>query len=148
VGVDVVDHGYPFELVLRELPAADDWLMAFRPDVVVASPPCEAFARHHLRWIKGPEPVEAVGLLRWAVGLVDRLPVPVLVECSRFAARHVRGASVVGSYCLWGAVPALLPDVPRRKARKSGRDPAARAMIEPALSSWVFDVLGRGVGCA
>lgn len=149
VGFDVRDFGYRGRLVCRPLPLALPELCSWRPDLVLASPPCEEFARRCLPWIRAERPVEfdrAVSLLRWSVSLVGQLGCPVVVECSRFAARYVPGARFVGSYALWGDVPALLPDLPRRKERFSGRDPSRRAVIEPELSSWVFDVLGRRCG--
>jgi len=87
-------------------------------DFVVMSPPCEEFARAWLPWLRGdhsPNP-EAVELLSWAVDVSKRFPGKVLVECSKFAARHVPGAVLNGSWALWGAVPLLLPDL--REYRK------------------------------
>jgi hypothetical protein len=152
-GFDIVDHGFPGEFWRRRLPCDAWYLDSFRPSLVVASPPCEAFARECLPW--GPrefgrrpdELAAAVDLLRWCVSLPGVLDCPVVVECSRFAARFVPGARFVGSCALWGDVPALLPaGLPRRKGLVSGtRDRAARrAVIEPELASWIFDVLGAG----
>lgn len=137
VGIDVINHGYPGDFIQAELPLPLDALLSHRPSLIVASPPCEEFARYHLPWIRGPVP--STVLLEWSIRLADVSPVPVLIECSRFAAQHVPGAQFVGSYALWGSIPALLPpDVPRRKMRHSGTDPAARAMIEPLLAEWII----------
>jgi hypothetical protein len=138
IGFDIADHGYPGRLVLGSLPCSIDYLKSFQPDLIVASPPCEDFARHHLPWIAGPVP--STDLLRWSIGLVGKFDCRVIVECSRFAARHVTTprAFLVGSYALWGNYPALLPDPPRRKSRYWGTDPAKRAMIEPCLAEWII----------
>lgn len=135
-GIDCQDHGYPFgKLILLTLPIHDEAILAFTPDFITASPPCEEYARHHLPWLKGPPP--DLTLLTWAVALANRLDVPTLVECSRFAALHVPGSSRVGSYRLWGAIPALLPTVPQRKMKTSGTNPGRRAFIDPILSDWI-----------
>jgi hypothetical protein len=140
VGYDVTDHGYPGRLVARSLPVDVAEILRHRPALVVASPPCEDFARACLPWLRTVDhPAAAIELLKWAISLVDALPCPVVVECSRFAARYVDGARFAGSYALWGDLPALLPDVPRRKQRYGGRDRVKRAMNEPALSTWIVD---------
>lgn len=137
IGVDVVDHGYPAHLLMQPCPLSDRALMSLAPDAIVASPPCEDFARAHLPWLRTVED-PSTALLTWSIGLAARLAVPVVIECSRFAARHVPGARFAGSYALWGDLPALLPDVPRRKERGTGLDPARRAMIEPDLAGWIL----------
>jgi hypothetical protein len=107
-------------------------------DAVVASPPCDDFARAWLPWLrcdKQPS-AEAADLLRWSVALCDR-PRRV-VECSKFAARHVPGAVLHGSYALWGDVPLLLPELnPRHKERLTGRRPELRAKIPAPLADSV-----------
>jgi len=137
-GIDIINRGYPGHFVEAALPLSDSHLLSYAPSLIIASPPCEEFARHHLPWLNGPTPSTA--LLRWAIALADRLPVPVLIECSLFAHRHIAATAITGSYALWGNVPALLPSVPRRKARLSGTNPAARAMIEPILADWIIEV--------
>jgi hypothetical protein len=135
IGIDRENHGYPFELHLATLPQDDESVQMFMPNWIVASPPCEEFARHHLPWIAGPAP--DTSLLLWSVSLASRLATPMTVECSRFASWHVPGGTRCGSYYLWGNLPALLPTPPRRKSKMCGEDPAARAMIEPTLAEWI-----------
>lgn len=139
-GFDCVDHGYPGELHLGNLPVDLQVLTDLQPDLVLASPPCEEYARHHMPWIKGPAPDES--LLRWSIGLIGRMKCPVIVECSLFAYRHVQGGRIAGSYSLWGNVPALLPKVPRNKHRHSSA--ARRAVIEPSLAEWIMHVMTAG----
>lgn len=145
IGYDVTNRGYPGKLILKALPVDLDELRSHRPSLLLASPPCEEFARRCLPWLNLDRPAElksAIHQLEWSVSLVGQFDCPVIVECSRFAARYVRGARFVGSYALWGDVPALLPEIPRNKERLSGLDPARRAMIEPELSSWIFATSG------
>lgn len=135
-GVDIVNLGYPFELVQADVLTLDgEWIDGF--DGVVASPPCEEYARAWLPWLRGdhkPDP-KALNLLQWAIRLCDRPR--RLVECSRFSARHVHGATFFGSYALWGDVPALMPTLPRGKMRKSGLHPELRAEIPKELADWI-----------
>lgn len=140
VGVDIEDHGYPSMLVREALPWSIERVMSYRPSAIVASPPCEEFARAWLPWLRGDgkPSSDMVGLLSWSVGLVG-CGVPVVVECSHFAAKHVPGARKFGSYALWGDVPALCPHPPRTKMKKSGMDPAARAMIPADLADWIVE---------
>lgn len=137
IGLDITDHGYPGEFIQRALPIAADEIAAMSPTLVTASPPCEDYARFHLPWIDSRvKPDET--LLRWSIGLADQLQCPVIIECSKFAARHVRGSIKCGPYHLWGAVPALLPQVVKRKGDTPGRNPAARAQIAENLAEWII----------
>lgn len=140
IGYDVVDHGYQGELILRPCPLHPGELLDWKPAAVFASPPCEDFARAELPWLRTVTS-PSTSLLTWAIDLARILPCPVIVECSRFAARYVPGARFAGSYALWGTLPALLPDVPRRKMKSPGTDPARRAIIEPALADWLIATL-------
>lgn len=147
VGVDIENHGYPHDLILSDVFQLDSsFFDGF--DAIVASPPCEEFARAWLPWLRCDKTPDArsLELLRWAVGLASRPR--VLVECSIFAGRHVPGAVRVGSWCLWGDVPLLLPSLARDKGSKSGADPAARAMIPFALSLQVARCFRRSLDVA
>jgi hypothetical protein len=138
VGFDIVDHGYPGDLHTQQLPVQAQEIRQLRPDLVVASPPCEEFARCHLPWIRQVKPPDLT-LLRWSIDLItDLFPIPVIVECSRFSARHIAGARFCGPYALWGTIPALLPQVLKRKARMSGTNPAARAIVDAELAAWLI----------
>lgn len=140
VGFDIFDYGYPGQLCIDRLPVPLSYLQAFDPDLVVASPPCEAYARACLPWINEPSGVtSALELLNWSIGLIGQFNCPVIVECSRFAARFssTPPTTQVGPYSLWGDVPALLPQITHHKTHLSGSDPAARAMIDTALAEWI-----------
>jgi hypothetical protein len=138
VGVDLAALGYPFEFVQADVLTLDrEWIDGF--DAVVASPPCEEFARAWLPWLRGDHKPAAwaLDLLTWSVALCDR---PCrLVECSNFSARHVAGSVRRGSYSLWGDLPILMSELPRGKMAKSGMRPDLRAEIPAALADAVCD---------
>jgi len=111
-------------------------------DAVLASPPCEEFARHRLPWLKGKHQNEegalrleaAKSLLSWTVGLCAGRECRI-VECSKFAGQAVPGAVLWnGSWSLWGDVPLLLPQVKRLKTGMSGLKPWQRARVPYSLS--------------
>lgn len=144
VGIDAVPQpDFPGRFVLRTLPIPAEILYAaWHPDAVTVSPPCEQFARHHLPWIKGPAP--DLSLMQWALSLVDLLPCPVIVECSRFAGWHFPRSSRCGSLRLWGAVPTLLPTPRPHKMRTPGYDPAGRAVIPPEVATVFLEAVESG----
>lgn len=151
IGYDITDFGYPGQLVRAQLPIPVPELRLHNPDLLVASPPCDEFARANLPFRDLParaarrhdELQRAIQLLQWSINLINNFDCPVIIECSRFSAKYVRPRPrFVGSYALWGNLPALMPiNIPRRKQRMSN-DPTARAMIEPELSGWIFDTQG------
>ena len=141
VGVDVKAHGYPFEFIaddVRNLPAS----FIDRFDAVVSSPPCEEFARACLPWIKQSTPSAlSIELLQWSVDQTRRKN--RVTECSVFATRFVPGAVVTDSWALWGDIPLLLPRLVRDKERKSGLNPANRALIPEHLADWFASYFAR-----
>lgn len=143
-GFDCTKHEYPGEQVLTWLPCQTATLETLKPDLIVASPPCEDFARKHLPWIKLIGPVDETHL-RWAIGLNAQLTCPVIIECSQFAARHVPGWTRCGSFYLWGAIPALLPTFKHHKNAHAGNKEdgqairaAKKAMIPNTLADWLL----------
>jgi len=57
VGVDIVNVGYPGNLILQDVRTIDG--RRFRGfDLIIGSPPCAPFshARHRSKWIHGKEP--------------------------------------------------------------------------------------------
>jgi len=138
-GVDLADLGYPGEFLQADcLTLTPEFLASY--DAIVASPPCEEFARAWLPWLRGDHaPADwALRLLDWSIALCTGHPRRAC-ECSNFAARNRPGSVRFESYALWGDVPLLAPIFPRRKTAKTGKNPAARAMIEPALADTVAD---------
>lgn len=117
VGVDIASLGYPYELVqCSVLDLTPGFLDSF--DAIVASPPCEEFARAWLPWLRGDHKPEqwAIDLLEWSVKLCEGRKNRI-VECSNFSARHVPGGTRFESYTLWGAGP-------MRAARSSNWPPS------------------------
>lgn len=131
IGIDIVDLGYPGLFIRQTLPHPLLFQFPYRPTLVVASPPCEAYARHHLPWIKDPTPPDEQ-LLRWSISLIGSFPT-VLVECSRFAMMHVPGATWCRPYALWGDVPPLLP--PSLPTKAGRRRPFARQDADRAADA-------------
>lgn len=136
-GVDCQNFSkdYPGRFIVADaLTLDEDWIQTF--DAVVMSPPCDDFARAWLPWLRGDkEPEEsAINLLKWSIKNCQGKR--KLVECSRFAGRHVGGHVEVNNYCLWGDVPLLIREIPREKMKTSGTKPEVRAAIpyELALS--------------
>lgn len=137
VGYDTVDHGFPGQLILKKLPIPDAEILAHQPEMIVASPPCEDYARAELPWlrtVKNPD----IWLLAWSISLQARMPCPVVIECSKFAGRYIRPDRFLHPYALWGQLPLLLPQPTHQKTRLSGRDPAARAMVDHELAIWII----------
>lgn len=136
-GVDQADLQYPGHFIQATLPCPFLHHLPACPDLCLISPPCEEFARYHLPWIKGPPP--SLALLRWSIDFARKVPFPCIVECSRFAGRHIPPVATIGNYALWGSVPALLPySLPKRKMRHPGQRPDLRAVIEPDLAGWII----------
>lgn len=143
VGVDIAALGYPFEFIQADaLSLSPEFINSF--DGVVMSPPCEEFARAWLPWLRGDglPAAWALNLLQWSIALCDRPG--RLVECSNFAAKHAPGAVRIGSYSLWGDVPLLVSEFPRRKSAQSGTRPDIRAEIPHPLADAVADWFTSG----
>jgi hypothetical protein len=145
VGVDLCEQTsaeqleYPGVLMkCNALDLTESFINSF--DAVASSPPCEEYARAWLPWLRGDKtPADwALELLEWSVKMCNARPSRI-TECSRFAARHVPGATMHESYALWGDVPLLMPQLPRGKMAKSGMRPDLRAEIPPALADWIAD---------
>lgn len=131
VGVDIKDFSsnYPGEFILCDvmrLPAV--WINSF--DCVCASPPCEEFARAWLPWLRGDHQPDSLSirLLNWAIDLSKKRDC-VVVECSRFSARHVSGGVSLDKWHLWGDLPLMLPTCKHKKMNISGLNPEKRAMV-------------------
>lgn len=144
-GFDIFPHDYPGNLILQRLPCDTQLIRELRPDLIVASPPCEDYARRHLPWMRHPGPIDERPL-RWAVSLVNLFDCPVVVECSQFAARHLGGWRRCGSFYLWGDVPALLPLFVHNKHCHAGNKEdgtavraAKKAMVPYTLADWIIE---------
>ncbi len=141
-GIDIIDHGYPGRLIIERLPTTRRLLELGPFDAIVASPPCEQYARRHLPWIKDQQPLDTRPL-ESAIATIDRIKIPMVVECSKFAARHMLGAWIWRQHALWGNLPALRIETSQDKTRKTGENPAARAEIPFELASWIVEHFER-----
>jgi hypothetical protein len=150
IGYDTTDHGYPGELRLRELPIALHELTEQNATLIVASPPCEDFARCHLPWLRTVTN-PSTELLEWSISLIGQTNCPVIVECSRFAGWHVPGGRYIRPYTFWGDLPLLMPTYRHSKdrARGSSNQPrtqrAARAATIPRqIAEWIIELKTPG----
>lgn len=122
---------------------------AFRPDVVGdvarlpirgrfdllwASPPCVEYSRHHLPWIKGPEP--SLTLWRAAEAAIAELrPRWWVIENVRGAIKfHGHPVRSYGPVFLWGCMPPFSAVVKPWKERLSSKRKAERARIPYSIS--------------
>jgi hypothetical protein len=117
------DHRYPAQLVLQDVTTIDG--AQFKDvDLIVASPPCQAYSYRAMPWKRA----KALGppdntlfdacfrIQREACAAAGR-HIPMVVENVRGAEKWVgRARWHYGSFYLWGDVPALMPTtVPRPK---------------------------------
>jgi hypothetical protein len=135
IGFDIEAHdygsgGYPGELVLADIStlAGVEMLKKYGvPNVIVASPPCQAYSYMAMPWLKAKEkrrkiladPKERERLndlfnhcfrIQREVSDAAGRYVPMVVENVRGAQDWVGKAQWhFGSYYLWGDVPALMP---------------------------------------
>ena len=120
-------HEYPAQLVLQDVTTLHG--SQFRnADVIVASPPCQAYSYRAMPWKRA----KALGppdntlfetcfrLQREASEAAGRY-IPLVVENVRGAEKWVGSATWhFGSYYLWGDVPALMPITLKAQNSKSG----------------------------
>jgi hypothetical protein len=132
------DEKYPAELILEDvltLAGAD----LYEADLIVASPPCQAYSYMAMPWgrakakaaaIRADETGDALAKLNAIFNACFRIQreaseakgqrIPMVVENVRGAEPWVgRAAWNYGSYYLWGDVPALMPQA-FRTAMKNG----------------------------
>ena len=128
-GVDVVDVGYPYNLVLRDV-------REYHPepgvyDVVVASPPCTEFSSiTMLSWRKGqrgpPEPEKGMELVREAKRVIDEAkPRFWLLENVYGSIDHIsrllgKPLVIAKPWILWGNIPIPLVVYPSGRDRNKG----------------------------
>ncbi len=134
------------------------------PDFICASPPCEEFSVHCMKFTKKkdhPYPDMGVKLFKQARYLCNGSGVPHIVENVRCAEQFVEPAVAhAGSFYLWGnAVPALIPKglikmgnqggwwrgngTFRERAHGARKSAALSATIPPELANCVADYAER-----
>lgn len=153
VGVDIYRHPkYRGELVVCDLMDFDE--SRFSAVLVVASPPCDKFARWDKPacWFAQGRPVPDESLVNRCKQIAANLNAPLVLENVRGAQQFIGPAwHHYGPFYLWGGgVPPLLPRCDRRidKFKNSGWDAASRAKIpfELAVSVGHFHSAAAGAG--
>jgi hypothetical protein len=133
IGVDNKDFSgaYPGLFVLSDLLIWRDF-RKLKPDLIVASTPCEEFSRHGMPWTRkrNPPPPD-LRLWHRAQYIAGVLSVPLVQENVRFAQPFVgKAVANCGPFYLWGNVPSPLPKF-RGKPKQSygSKQQVERAVI-------------------
>lgn len=121
------EHRYPAQLVLQDVLTIDG--RQFKDaDLIVASPPCQAYSYRAMPWKRAkalPPPDNSLfeacfRIQREASGAAGR-HIPLVVENVRGAQKWVgRARWHFGSFYLWGDVPALMPITVTRSMKNPG----------------------------
>jgi hypothetical protein len=121
IGVDIVDVGYPYKIIIKDLSKIDDefieQLKKENFDIIVSSPPCRdvtAFARcYGKRWKNPPNPENFVKLFNSAMKIIEALkPKYWLIENVKGSEQYIDiKPKFIGNFqrgkkhCLWGWFP-------------------------------------------
>lgn len=123
IGYDIERYdGFPSDaqLVLQDIRTIDGTRLR-GARLIVASTPCQEFSVHGMKMFHpNPKPPTlGIELFGAALRIAQEACCPIVLENVQ-AARKFLGPSIahVGSFYLWGDVPALLPMVPGRKGFK------------------------------
>lgn len=138
IGVDLADFSaaYPGEFIQADILTWEDWRTC-GASLVVASPPCDEFARWGMPWTrKRNPPLPDLDLWMRARFIAEELGVPIMLENVRAAQRFIgRSKMNCGPFHLWGDVPAIIPIFEGRKKGSYGsKQKAERAKIPYNLS--------------
>jgi hypothetical protein len=154
VGFDVVNNGYPHNLVLQDVRTLHG--KQFKDaSLIVASPPCQEFSRWDMPWLreckrpgsKNP-PLPDLSIWRACERIATEAGVPLVIENVKGAQKFL-GRSVfnIGSRYLWGDVPILRPDIKTnsKKWTKGNIPPGKnrvvyRSHIEKPISDWLAEM--------
>ena len=127
-GVDIVDVGYPYNLILSDM---RKYHPEYSPDVITASPPCTEFSTlTQLSFRKGqrgpPEPEKGMELVREALRVIDEAqPRYWLLENVYGSIEHISAVAgkpilLAKPWVLWGNVDLGVITRPVRKMAKTG----------------------------
>lgn len=97
-----------YDLDVRTLP--DTSLGCSKPDLIVASPPCQEFSRHDMPWTRtrNPPPPDK-SIWEACITLARVLETPIVIENVRGAQLFMGKAKArYGSRYLWGDIPEFL----------------------------------------
>ena len=120
-GVDIVDVGYPYNLILSDM---RKYHPGYSPDVITASPPCTEFSTlTQLSFRKGqrgpPEPEKGMELVREALRVIDEAqPRYWLLENVYGSIEHISAVAgkpllLAKPWVLWGNIPMPLMSIPK-----------------------------------
>jgi hypothetical protein len=148
VGIDLADFSavYPGEFIQEDLLTWEGWrTLEPKPDLIVASTPCEQFSRWAMPWTRKKNPPRpSLALWQRAEYIARTLGVPLVQENVRGAQEFV-GRSILncGPFHLWGDVPALSPYFFGKKKESFGSAQRAdRAMIPENLARFLARCFG------
>jgi len=136
LGIDIVEcPNYPGRFLLRDVRT---WEPIFNVDAVVASPPCQEFARHSMPWTRAKNPPQPdLSIVEACYRLKESLkPRFFLLENVRGAQPFIGQAPLHrGPYYFWGDV-ALVPELKvwSHKESMSSTNQDGRAEIPFTLS--------------
>jgi len=162
VGVDIVNVGYPGNLILQDVRTIDG--RRFRGfDLIIGSPPCAPFshARHRSKWIHGkePNPNEGMNLIEEFWRVVDEAkPTFYAMENIKALTKWYKKPyqwefyiSRGGKRCLWTNIP-LPPLIPDFRFRRKIRDIPGwpkmrplRAKIPYLIARFIADCVKMGI---
>jgi len=103
IGFDVVNHGYPGDLILQDVRTIDGTKLR-HGTVIVASMPCEEFSRHAMPWTRARNPpLPDLSLIEACWRIAKEANLPIVMENVREAQRWLGTAKAhYGAQYLWG----------------------------------------------
>ena len=109
--------------------------------LIVASPPCEEFSRHHMPWTRARNPPPPdLSIVEYCRKLQERTRLPMVMENVQAAQTFIGKAKAhVGPYYLWGDIPKMLPLTARFRKKESygSKNRLERARVPIELSTFV-----------
>jgi len=133
-GVDVSDFArhYPGTFIQADILRWSGW-MSLRPDLVVASPPCDEFSRFSMPWTRAANPPNPdLRLVCRCVEIAHDLDAPMILENVRGAQDWLgRSKMNCGPFHLWGDVPPVIPGFQGRKKESFGGSQKEERAIVP-----------------
>jgi hypothetical protein len=149
IGVDIDFQGnFPYPAAgfircdVREFSAVRGLAAGLRPQVIVASPPCDEFSRFMMPWTRARNPPQPdLTVVEACYRIAREYGCPIVLENVREAQRWLGTAKAhVGAFYLWGDVPAILPAVRiRKKESLSSTEKLKRAEVPLELAMWIAE---------
>lgn len=121
IGYDIEDMGYvkspDAQLVIQDIRTIDGTKLR-GAQLIVASTPCQEFSVHGMKHFhpNPPHPTLGIELFQHAQRIAQEAGCPIVLENVRAARKFIGAAQAhIGSFYLWGDVPALLPVISGNK---------------------------------